>query len=191
MTQDTRVKLLQSALNLFLTIGIKKTTMDDIAIESGLTRVSVYRYFTDKRDIVKAAFFQIIDILDATLQEIQAAPENVPQAYLEIIVERLISLGRGDLPAGLEELKRVYPDIAGEFQQARHSAIHQIFNILMLRANQNNLLRSDLRTEIVYAYFLTAVIYVMENPELQNLGLPPAEIFSTVKEIFLNGVLKK
>ena len=56
---DTGKKiLLKSAVDCFITKGIKSTTIEDVAKVANVTRRTVYRYFNGKSDIIAA----LIDI---------------------------------------------------------------------------------------------------------------------------------
>src|SRR6202048_4314792 len=49
---DARERILAAAERCIERHGIRKTTMDDIAREVGLSRPSVYRYFADRDDLL-------------------------------------------------------------------------------------------------------------------------------------------
>jgi AcrR family transcriptional regulator len=51
-TDDSRERILAAAERCIDRHGIRKTTMDDIASEVGLSRPSVYRYFADRDDLL-------------------------------------------------------------------------------------------------------------------------------------------
>jgi len=51
-TDDARERILAAAQRCIDRHGIRKTTMDDIAAEVGLSRPSVYRYFADREDLL-------------------------------------------------------------------------------------------------------------------------------------------
>jgi AcrR family transcriptional regulator len=50
-TDDVRERMLTAAERCIARYGFRKTTMDDIASEVGLTRPNVYRYFADRDDL--------------------------------------------------------------------------------------------------------------------------------------------
>ena len=52
VTDDARERILAAAERCIDRHGIRKTTMDDIAAEVGLSRPSVYRYFADRDDLL-------------------------------------------------------------------------------------------------------------------------------------------
>jgi AcrR family transcriptional regulator len=51
-TADARERILAAAERCIDRHGIRKTTMDDVASEVGLSRPSVYRYFADRDDLL-------------------------------------------------------------------------------------------------------------------------------------------
>jgi AcrR family transcriptional regulator len=51
-TDDARERILAAAERCIDRHGIRKTTMDDVASEVGLTRPNVYRYFADRDDLL-------------------------------------------------------------------------------------------------------------------------------------------
>ena len=52
IADDARERILAAAERCIDRHGIRKTTMDDIASEVGLSRPSVYRYFADRDDLL-------------------------------------------------------------------------------------------------------------------------------------------
>src|ERR1700727_4094134 len=50
--EDARERILAAAERCIDRHGIRKTTMDDVAGEVGLSRPSVYRYFADRDDLL-------------------------------------------------------------------------------------------------------------------------------------------
>src|SRR5271156_5312187 len=51
-TDDARERILAAAERCIDRHGIRKTTMDDVASEVGLSRPGVYRYFADRDDLL-------------------------------------------------------------------------------------------------------------------------------------------
>jgi AcrR family transcriptional regulator len=188
---NTQNRIVSAALVCFLSRGIKKTSMDEIAAQAGVTRITAYRYFENKKILVRAAFLQIVTLLESIQTEIEQASEDSIERYLDKIEAGFSALPKGDLPTRLEELSRLYPEIYTEFHAARKAAITQIFDQLFAEAQNQGLLREGLNQEIVQVYFTEAVIQILENPQLIALNLSTVEVFSTVKSIFLYGILKE
>ena len=62
--EQTRQRLLDTALDLFETKGYAATTIDDIAAAAGTTRVTFYAHFPSRRAIMAA----LIDRLNVILE---------------------------------------------------------------------------------------------------------------------------
>lgn len=92
---EARSQILMAAQSVFLRYGINKTTMDDIARESGVSRPTVYRYFKDRDSLISALIEMRSRILFARAREfVQSQP-----TFEDVIVEGLIFLidnGRRD-----------------------------------------------------------------------------------------------
>lgn len=187
----TRERILLEALELFQTQGLKKTTMEEVALQAGLTRATVYRYFPDRKELVRGVFLRILDGFQGVERELQQEGSQEVDTLMDRLGRELAALPRGDLPRSLNELRRVYPDIFNEFRQARLALNSRIFDRLFQVAEKQGILREGLNREVVRAYFLEAVVNVLENERLVSMNLSAGEIFATVKGIFLQGILKE
>jgi len=83
----TRERLLDAAEHLFLTRGIGRTTLSDIAQAAGTTRGAVYWHFADKTSVVQALFERVDLPMEQALQAAEQQTETDP-------VERLRRLAR-------------------------------------------------------------------------------------------------
>jgi AcrR family transcriptional regulator len=187
---QTQDKIALAALELFMAQGIKKTSVDEIAQYAGVTRVTVYRYYADKRDVVRAAFLQSEQVFEQTRIDLEQNPGCDPEVYLDQIGYGLAAQPHGDLFARLDELRRVYPDIYAEFQQVRVAALSGVFDRLFALAEQAGRLRPEVNREVAQALFWEMLVSVFENPRLGALGLSGFELYRAVRDIIFYGIAK-
>ena len=190
-TDTTADRIIESALALFLDVGVKKTGIADVAYRAGLTRVTVYRHYGNKRGLIQAVCARLAAIYQ------QAADEG-PDDSTEGIDRRLNRLGQemralppGNLLARLEEIHRLYPDVYDGFRQARQSAIDRIAQQSLQAAQREQSLREGLNLEVTRAIFLAAVFGVLEDSQLISTNVSPADLCATVTTIFRHGILKE
>lgn len=188
--EPTAQHILETALDLFLTQGIKKVTMDDAAHAAGITRVTVYRHYANKKDLVSAVFLHIAAGFEQAREAVENEQNQDIEAIVDIIGTALGKLPPCDFPARLDELNRAYPAVFRQFRDTRLAALNVIFERLFALAETQGRLRPDLNRTVVQTYFMETVVNVVESQRLIALGLSPDEIFRTVKLIFLYGVLK-
>jgi AcrR family transcriptional regulator len=186
----TQEKIVLAALELFFDQGIKKTSIEEIAHRAGVTRITVYRYFADKRDLVRAAFFLSERAFQQGLADLEQRPDADWERILDQIGEGLSALPSGDLFTRLDELKRLYPDVYAAYQEVRMAAMNGLFDRLFAVAQRQGLLRPGLNRTIVQGVFQGIVIHFFDHPEFQALGLSNVELFHTMKNLLLYGILK-
>jgi AcrR family transcriptional regulator len=188
--QQTSERIVLAALGLFLLQGISKTTIGEVSGQAGVTRVTVYRHFSDKRGLVQAAFLRVAAIFQDVQAELEREKNPDVEDYLDRIGRELGVLPSGDLLTRLDELHRLYPIIYAEYHQAQLAALSRIFDRLFSVAEQQGLLRPGLNRRIAQAFYWEAIVGIMKTPSLVAHGLPHTEIYATVRNILLHGLFR-
>ena len=58
-----REKIIQKSAELFLNLGFKSVTMDDIASEMGISKKTIYVHFPNKTKLVEAVTFTLFEMI--------------------------------------------------------------------------------------------------------------------------------
>ena len=90
-TPDKRTSILASAEIQFSRYGFRRTSMDDIARETGISRASLYSYFENKEDIFRGvceAFFA--DSFDTATREMRSLREG--KAPVDVVERFFVGL---------------------------------------------------------------------------------------------------
>jgi AcrR family transcriptional regulator len=85
-TDDARERILAAAERCIDRHGIRKTTMDDVACEVGLSRPSVYRYFADRDDLLIELITRHARALHARAHKSIARQGSLPDQIVETIL---------------------------------------------------------------------------------------------------------
>lgn len=188
---DTKDKIILSALAVFSEQGIKKTGMAEVAYRAGVTRVTIYRYFADKQELVREAFLRVEQVFQNGLAELEENPQADWESVLNQIGEGLSALPSGDVFVRFDEIKRLYPDVYQSIQDVRVTTLTGIFEHLFVLAERQDLLRPDLSQPVIQAIFWELVINFFDNPRFTSLGLSDAELYHVITNIFLYGIFKR
>lgn len=78
-----------AALELFLKNGIENSTIDDIAIHANVSKMSVFRYFESKTDIVKAATIELFNTADYKFKSSSFTDDNTIQTGMQLVKKLL------------------------------------------------------------------------------------------------------
>lgn len=185
----TREKIILSALTLFSERGIRKSSVSEVAYHAGVTRITVYRHFPEKEDLVREAFLRIERPFQNALAELEQNPQADCGSVFRWIGEGLGALPKGDAFARFDELKRLYPDLYSAIQQVRVVTLNGIFEHFFAVAERQGLLRPGLNRSVAQAVFWELVINFFDNHRFKSLGLSDAELYHTVTDIMLHGFL--
>jgi len=82
--QNTKEKILESALKLFLEKGIRETTIKDIAKDMGITEGAIYRHFVSKDQIVRTLFSTYAERLYEELISVVEEKTSIENGFLSL-----------------------------------------------------------------------------------------------------------
>src|SRR5271170_7460784 len=82
-TDDARERILAAAERCIYRHGVRKTTMDDIASEVGLSRPSVYRYFADRDDLLVELIARHARVLNDRARKSISRQSGLPDQIVE------------------------------------------------------------------------------------------------------------
>lgn len=187
---DSKEKIVLAALELFYSQGIKKTSMAEVAAHAGVTRMTVYRYFAGKRDLVREAVLRGELVFQQGAMYLERNPDADIDAFIARIEEEMSTLPTGDILTHVNELKQLYPQIYREFQEVRIASMNGIFDHLISIAQHQERLRPNLNLKVVRAIFWEAVVNIFENADFNSFGLTNVELYHVVADTLLHGIMK-
>ena len=190
MEENTRERILLATLELFAERGISQTNLSEVARHAGVTRVTIYRYFPDKKKLTLEAFSRIEQVFQKGVDELDQNLEADWESIMKQIGEDLSALPPCDVIARSDELKRLYPDVYRSIQDIRVEILNKMFDRLSTIARRENILRKGLNRSLVQAIFWEIVVNFFENPRFKAIGLSDAELYNNITEIFLHGILE-
>lgn len=105
--QQRRKKLLDCALDLFITKGYFNTSIRDIVVASGFGTGTFYNYFIDKEDVLKALLEAFAADIISSIRDYYAVEEDLYERFIE--TKRLTMA----VFAQNEKLSEIYSRVAG------------------------------------------------------------------------------
>ena len=90
MAEDTKERILETALELFAQNGYLGTSMNDIARQLGFTKAALYKHYTSKQEILDK-IVERMNALDYERAEAYDMPEAEPEGFAEAYLHTPIS----------------------------------------------------------------------------------------------------
>ena len=168
--------------------GIKSITMDEIATSLGISKKTIYQFFTDKDDLV----FAVIE-LETTKNETDCVQfrDTAENAVHEIFlaVEDLDELLRSTNPLVLYDLEKYHPRAFQKIKDFKYQFLHQATMVNLQRGIDEGIYRSNLNKDIAAKSRIEAAFLVF-NPDLfPHSKYSMAEVNFELAILFLHGVV--
>ena len=77
-------QIINTAIELFLTLGFKSITMDDIANKMGISKKTIYKFFSTKEALIEEAVEKVHHDVDISIKEIFQKKHNAIEENFEI-----------------------------------------------------------------------------------------------------------
>ncbi|MBI3233956.1 MAG: TetR/AcrR family transcriptional regulator [Bacteroidetes bacterium] len=118
---EPKYKILKAAEQVFMRIGVKSVTMDDISKELGISKKTLYQFVSDKNDLIKQCFTVSLDQNCMMIAELHKI-ENPIDEVLEIMKHMSLTMKKMN-PMALHEIRRFYPESWTLFETYKHEYI--------------------------------------------------------------------
>jgi len=103
-------KIIHKASEMFMTLGFKSVTMDDIATNMGISKKTIYSHFNNKETIVAVVTDAIFEEVTTDIDSI-CAQNNNPIEELYDIKKRVMEHMRNEKASPWYQLQKYYPAI--------------------------------------------------------------------------------
>lgn len=145
---EIKDKILTVSFKLFLQRGIKSVSMDDIAVELGVSKKTIYKWFANKDEVVEAS-------LEAYLNDMESECAYFPESAQNAIEELFSVMGMvrqklvGVHPSVFFDLQKYHPKAYQLWINHKNEVIYGQILHNIKRGISEGLYRSDLDIEIM------------------------------------------
>lgn len=179
-----REEIIETASQLIARHGLRRFTLDDLAGQLGISKKTIYKYFTGKDEIISAFFDEVLESdRTSTLQEMNKAAEWRDQFRAVVFSYHKYKL---PLPV-IDEACALYPMEWEKVEAYRQFKVGLLTDLLN-GAVQQGLLRSTIRPEILIFMIEKTSSIIYEHQFLHDHGLTLKQAWEEVYRVFMKGI---
>ncbi|PXY45140.1 TetR/AcrR family transcriptional regulator [Flavobacterium hydrophilum] len=172
-------KIISKASELFLKLGFKSVTMDDIAGEMCISKKTIYKYFCNKEILIEESTTLVHKQVHEIIDTIVAKNNNAIQENFEIR-EMFCEMFTNSLDSSpIYQLKKHYPEIYHKLMTTEIDQCSQWFRENIEKGIREKLYRADLNIDVYVRFYYTLIFYINEttvsDKESQKLELEALE----------------
>jgi AcrR family transcriptional regulator len=166
-----REKIIHKSTEMFLTLGFKSVTMDDIANALGISKKTIYRHFDNKTKLVEVTTLQLFELISHGIDCICELEKN-PIEELYDIKRFVMDHLKNEKSSPQYQLQKYYPKIFTTLKQKQFEVMHGCVNQNLSRGIKQGLYRDTLNLEFITRIYFNSMLAI------KDADLFPLKIFS-------------
>ena len=185
---ETRDRIIATANRLFMEHKYSRVTMEEIAGELGISKKTLYKYFPNKEEILRAAVHRMMHegaaLLDPILNNSNLSFTEKLHGFMSVVARQTMKI----TPAIVDDISRNAPEIWHEIDTFRQKRF-QMMGRLIREGIEQGLLRSDLNEELVVSLYMTMMRGMMIPDKIISEGHGPQDVVRTIATVFFEGMM--
>jgi len=187
--EKTRTRILEAARGQFIQFGFSQTTVDEIASSLGISKATLYKYFSSKEQLLREIVFGLLRSIEAG---VDAITQDERKDFVEKLGEMLSFIGMK--LAGISglltiDIQRNAPEIWREIDEFRRERILSKLKRIIQEGVENGVFRPDFNQDLLVLMYITLIQSIMNPATLVQFSLSFSEGFEIIIRIVLEGIL--
>lgn len=184
---ETKERIIQEARTLFLRLGIRSVSMDEIATHLGISKKTVYQHFQDKDELVDRVLqMQINNMQAETTETVQSASNAIEEIFNTM--DMMVKHSRNMNPMVLFDLQKYHLSSFQKFHAYKNDFLLNIISNNLKKGVEEGLYRSDIKIEILSKFRLETLMIGFNMDAFPADKYNVTEVSLVIIENFLYGL---
>lgn len=183
-------KIINKAADLFITLGFKSVTMDDIANEMGISKKTIYAHFSNKTDLVKDVTSNLMCDISEGIDGICALNNNPIEELYEI--KKFVLLQLKDSKSSPQyQLQKYYPQIFASLHKKQFEMMRECTVSNLTRGIEQGLYRDNISVDLISRLYFIGVSNLKDESLFPLQTYPKEQLMEDYLEYHLRGIVTK
>lgn len=179
--------ILQAASLLFASNGVKKTSVDLICHNCGISKKTFYLYFLDKETIVKEIVQGTLVNTEKYIEGLKGLTQDAP-AELISFFNFMQDSAPVFTPVFINDIVRFYPEVNNLILESKNKKFLPFFSQNIKKGILEGFYRKSLDANITAALYFRQIDYALED---ELVLWEKFKFLSYINSFFLHGILNK
>lgn len=173
---------------MFLNLGVKSVTMDEIAAELGISKKTIYAHFPTKGKLIEATALFVFERINKGVEKIREE-NNDPLEELYHIKEFALAHLKNERSSPQYQLQKYYPKIASTIQQKQKQMLEEITAENLRKGISQGLYRSDMNLEFISRIYFIGILGIKDRDLFPEAGFESTEVTDLHLEYHLRAIV--
>lgn len=185
-----RDKIVSKAAEMFITLGFKSVTMDDIANEIGISKKTIYTHYKNKTNLVKETTLSLFEVITQGIDCICEQDHN-PIEELYAIKKFVMMHLKNEKSSPQYQLQKYYPEIFHTLKNKQFEMMQECTLRNLKKGVEQSLYRNNLDIEFVSRIYFIGVSGTKDDALFPSEKFPKAQLMEEFLEYHLRGIVTK
>lgn len=181
-------KIIDTACDLFLNLGFKSVTMDDLAEQMGISKKTIYTHFDNKTELVEQCtiklFNQIVHGINCICDQ---GMDPIEELY-EVKKFALLNL-KNEKSSPQYQLKKYYPQISEMLMQKSYEVMKDCVLTNIKRGMAMGIYRENLDADFISRIYFAGVNSLKDDGLFPRHTFPMVRLMDIYLEYHLRGIV--
>jgi len=164
-------KIILKSTELFLNLGFKSVTMDDIANELGISKKTIYVHFANKTKLVEAVTFVLFESICSGIDCICDASKNPIEELYDIKMYVMNHL-KNEKTSPQYQLKKYYPQIFEALRVKQFDIMYESVKESLQKGVNTTLFREHINVDFIARMYFNGMMGI------KDASIFPRDVFS-------------
>ncbi|MGM0498187.1 MAG: TetR/AcrR family transcriptional regulator [Bacteroidota bacterium] len=172
--------IISRVTELYYQYGIKSVTMDDVARELGMSKKTLYKYISNKDELVEYCINSLVQKRNCAFKRIEEENVNAIEE-LFLVNEHVIKMLKNYNPSTEYDLKKYYPHLYEKLRKYRRENMYEAVKNNIIKGKQEGLYRKNLNEDIISRVHVSRIENSYAN---EMFGIDELTSWKFVREMF-------
>lgn len=182
-----RDKILHKSQELFLNLGFKSVTMDDIASEMGISKKTIYVHFPNKTKLVEATTLQLFETISHGIDCICELQKNPIEEIFDIkqfVMDHL----KNEKSSPQYQLQKYYPKIFATLKSKQFEVMDSCVTENLSRGLELGLYRDNINLEFISKIYFSGMMVIKDREFFPLKNFSMHTLMTNYLEYHLRGI---
>ncbi len=184
---ESKGRILEKATDLFMRYGIRSITMDEIAAQLGISKKTIYQFFTDKDEMVEAVVDEEMKENEEACREFKVnAEDGVHEIFLTM--ENMQEMLKTMNPQLMYDLEKHHPGAYRRLKQYKYHFLYTMIKENLERGIKEEIYRSDLNPDITTRHRIESAFMIFNQDAFPQNKFPMNQTCQELALLYLHSI---
>ena len=184
---ENKDRILAKAHDLFMQYGIRSITMDEIAAQLGISKKTIYQFFTDKDAMVEAVVNELINRNEEDCRGFSLTAENAVHEIF-VAMDFTQEMMKAMNPQIMYDLEKHHPAAFKRLKQYKYQFLFSTIKENLERGAREDIYRTDLNIDLTTRHRIESAFMPFNQEAFPQNKYPMNQTCQELAILFLHSI---